>query len=193
VGRGALPPRSLAPRNPSPWNNLANVYAHIGPVKKGFQYYEKAIELDPNEPVYLQNLATVTYLFRKDAAEMYRIDEEAVFNKALDLYRKAMKLDPTNILLATDYAQSYYGIRPLRADDALAAWNHALTLAKSDAEKEGIYIHLARVELNSGRFPEARRHLDLVKDPEMQELKQRLEKNLEKKKAEAQKPAEQTR
>jgi tetratricopeptide (TPR) repeat protein len=177
--------RSLDPKNPSPWNNLANVYAHIGPIKKAFQYYEKAIELDPKEPVYLQNLATVTYLFRKDAVETYRIDEEGVFAKALELYQRAMKLDPNNILLATDYAQSFYGIKPLRAGDAVAAWKHALTLAKSDAEKEGIYIHLARVELNSGRFADADQHLSMVKDPEMTDLRDRLKRNLEKKKAEA--------
>ncbi len=177
--------RSLDPKNPSPWNNLANVYAHIGPIKKAFQYYEKAIELDAEEPVYLQNLATVTYLFRKDAAETYRIDEEAVFNKSLDLYRRAMKLDPTNIVLATDYAQSFYGIRPMRTDDAISAWNHALTLAKSEVEKQGIYLHLARVELNSGKFTEADRHLGMVSDPEMQDLKDRLRKNLERKRNEA--------
>ncbi len=179
--------RELDPKNPSPWNNLANVYAHIGPIKKAFQYYEKAIELDPKEPVYLQNLATTTYLFRKDAAETYRIDEEGVFAKALELYQRAMKLDPDNILLATDYAQSFYGIKPLRADDAVAAWKHALTLAKSDAEKEGIYLHLSRVELNSGRFADADQHLSMVKDPEMLELRERLKRNLEKKRSEADK------
>ncbi len=175
--------RERDPKNPSAWNNLANVYAHLGPIKKSFQYYEKAIELDPQEPIYLQNLATVTYLFRKDAAETYRVDEAEVFNKSLELYRRAMKLDPTNILLATDYAQSYYGIRPMRVDDALTAWRHALSLAKSDAEKEGIYLHLARVELNSGRFTEAEQHLALVQDPEMHDLRDRLKRNLEKKRA----------
>ena len=173
--------RELDPKNPSAWNNLANIFGHIGPIKKAFQYYEKAIELDPKEPVYIQNLATTTYLFRKDAVEMYRIDEEAVFNKALDLYRQAMKLDPTNLVMATDYAQSYYGIKPLRTNDAIAAWNHCLTLAKNDVEKQGIYLHLARVELNSGMFDEAQKHLDMVKDPSMTELKNRLQRNLKKK------------
>jgi tetratricopeptide (TPR) repeat protein len=174
--------RELDPKNPSAWNNLANVFGHIGPIKKAFQYYEKAIELDPKEPVYVQNLATTTYLFRKDAAETYRIDEEAVFNKALGLYRQAMKLDPTNIVLATDYAQSYYGIQPMRTNDAIAAWEHCLTLAKSDVEKEGIYLHLARVELNTGKFDAAQKHLDMVKDPAMDKLKATLQRNLEKKK-----------
>jgi tetratricopeptide (TPR) repeat protein len=176
--------RRLDLKNPAAWNNLANVFGHIGPIKKAFQYYEKAIELDPTEPVYLQNLATTTYLFRKDAAETYRIDEQAVFNKALELYQRAMKLDPTNLVLATDYAQSFYGIRPMRVEEAITAWNHALGLANTDTEKQGVYIHLARVELNSGRFLEAQRHLELIHDADMLELKNRLQKNLDRKKSE---------
>lgn len=175
--------RELDPKNPSSWNNLANIYGHHGPAKKAFQYYEKAIELDPKEPVYLQNLATTVYLFRKDAVEMYRIDEESVFNKALDLYRQAMKLDPTNLVLATDYAQSYYGIRPMRVKDALAAWEHCLSLAKNDNEKQGIYLHYARVEVMAGMFDKAQSHLDMVKHPEMQDLKARLQRNLDRKKS----------
>jgi len=175
--------REMAPNNPAAWNNLANIYGHIGPIKKAFQYYEKAIELDPKEPVYFQNMATTVYLFRKDAMEMYRINEEQVFNKALDLYKDAMRLDPTNLVLATDFAQSYYGIKPMRVEDALTAWNHALSLAKNDVEKEGIFLHLARVELNSGQFDEAQKHLDMVKQADMEELKNRLQKNLIQKKA----------
>lgn len=177
--------REIDPSNPSAWNNLANIFGHIGPVKKAFTYYEKAIELDPKEPIYLQNLAVSVYLFRKDAAEAYRIDEAQVFDKALDLYKRAMKLDSTNLVLATEYAQSYYGIKPTRVEDALAAWNHALTLAKSPAEKQGIYLHLARVQLNSGRFQEAEQNLGLVTEPEMQDLKARLRKNLDEKRSAA--------
>jgi tetratricopeptide (TPR) repeat protein len=173
--------RELEPMNPTPWNNLANIFGHIGPVKKAFQYYEKAIELNPKEPVYIQNLATTTYLFRKDAAETYRIDEEGVFNKALDLYRQAMKLDPTNLVLATDYAQSYYGIKPLRTNDAIRAWDHCLTLAKSDVEKQGIHLHLARVKWMSGMLDEAEEELKKVTAPSMEELRDRIQRNIEKK------------
>ena len=89
-------------------------------------YYAKAIELDPAESVYYQNLATTVYLFRKDAKEFYDINEQQVFDKSLALYHKAVQLDPDNFPLATDYAQSYYGIRPLRTNDALVAWTNAL-------------------------------------------------------------------
>lgn len=177
--------RDLEPNNPTPWNNLANYYGHWGPVEKAFPYYEKAIQLDTNEVVYVQNLATTTYLFRKDAKEYYKTNEAGVFDIALALYKQAMRLDPTNLTLAVDYAQSYYGIKPLRTNDALLAWTNALKLAKTDLEKEGIYLHLARVELNTGRFEEARSHLNLVTNAELQELKQRLDRNLQSKQKQA--------
>lgn len=177
--------REMDPKNPAAWNNLANHYGHRGPVKKAFAYYEKAIELNSNEPVYIQNLATTTYLFRKDAQEFYGIDEQKVFDKALDLYQRALKLDPTNLVMAVDYAQTFYGIRPMRTNDALLAWTNALKLTKTSDEQQGIFLHLARVELNSGRFAEARDHLNAVTNAEMMTLKTRLEKNLTEKRSKA--------
>jgi tetratricopeptide (TPR) repeat protein len=170
--------RQLDPNNPASWNNLANHFGHRGPVKKAFEYYNKALELKPDEPVYLQNLATTMYLFRKDAMELYQIDEKEVFDRSLELYRKALKLDPTNFPLATDYAQSYYGIKPLRTEEALNAWNYALKVANDEFEREGVYIHLARVELNSGLFPEARKHLNMVTNRFYAVLKDRLSRNI---------------
>jgi tetratricopeptide (TPR) repeat protein len=171
--------RELDPTNPAAWNNLANHYGHRGPVKKAFEYYGKAIELDPKEAVYLQNLATTTYLFRTDAKEFYNANEQQVFDRALDLYKKALALDPDNFPLATDYAQTYYGIKPLRVDEAIAAWNIALKIANDDFERQGVLIHLARVEINGGRFSEAREQLQKVTDQRYQVLKERLIRNLE--------------
>jgi tetratricopeptide (TPR) repeat protein len=170
--------RQLDPKNPAAWNNLANHFGHRGPVKQAFEYYAKAIELKPDEPVYLQNFATTVYLFRKDAMEYYGIDEKQVFDRSLDLYRKALKLDPKNFPLATDYAQSYYGIKPLRTEEALTAWNEALKIANDDFERQGVYVHLARVELNSGMFQEARKHLNMVSNDFYSTLKERLQRNI---------------
>lgn len=183
--------RQLAPSNPATWNNLANHFGHRGPVSKAFEYYGKAIELSPEEPVYLQNLATTTYVFRKDAMEFYKINEKEVFDRSLDLYRKALKLDPNNFPLATDYAQSFYGIKPLRTQDALAAWNDALKVANDDFERQGVFVHLARVELNSGMFDDARKHLAMVTNNFYDVLRNRLTRNLaEKEKAMASPPVQ---
>lgn len=177
--------RQLDPKNPAAWNNLANYYGHNGPVTNAFDYYAKAIELNPAESVYYHNLGTTVYLFRKDAMEHFKISEQQVFDKALALYGRALQLDPQDFTLAADIAQTFYGITPLRTNAALLAWGYALQVARDDIEREGIYIHLARVKMNAGRFEEARRDLDRVKNPMHADLKKRVLRSLETREAEA--------
>lgn len=176
--------RVLDPKNPAAWNNLANHYGHDGPIKKAFEYYAKAIELDPTESVYFHNFGTTVYLFRKDAMEYYNTNEQGVFDKAMDLYAKAVKLDPTNFTLLSDVAQTYYGIKPTRTDDALNAWSNVLKVATTDVEREGVYIHLARFELNADRFAESHAHLNMVTNTAYDDLKARLTRNLAKREKE---------
>jgi tetratricopeptide (TPR) repeat protein len=185
--------RELDPKNPAAWNNLANWYGHNSPVSKSFAYYEKAIELDPTESVYYHNFATTVYLFRRDATNYFRLGEPEVFAKAMSLYRKALELDPENFILATDYAQSFYGFKPPKTgdaltdrqalqkhcDDALAAWQNALKLARDDIERQGVLIHFARLQINAGRFTEARQHLEAVTNDMFTVTKKNLTKKLE--------------
>jgi tetratricopeptide (TPR) repeat protein len=188
--------READPKNPAAWNNLANYYGHNGPVTNSFRYYAKAIELDPTESTYYFNLATTVYLFRRDATNFYRISEEQVFEKAMALYRKALELDPGNFVLATDYAQSYYGfdpkptgdaeqdrkIREKRFADAMAAWQGAFKLAGDDVERQGVLVHYARLQINAERFDEARRNLDAVTNEMFKVTKGNLLKKLENRK-----------
>jgi tetratricopeptide (TPR) repeat protein len=171
-----LKAREADPKNPAAWNNLANFYGHNGDVKKSFEYYAKAIELEPTETVYYQNMATTVFLFRKDAMEFYKITEQEVFAKAMDLYRKALSLDPENFSLAAELAQTYYGIKPPKfddtnatrqaelklADEAMTAWHVAQKMARTELEREGINLHFARWQINTGRYEEARKSLTAV-------------------------------
>ncbi len=178
--------RQLDPKNPVPWNQLkTNEFTHSGPVDKAFSYYEKAIELDPTEPIYYQNLATTIYLFRSNSTAYYHLPEQKIYDKALAIYQQAMKLDPNNFELASDVAQTYYGIRPTRTDDALNAWTNALKIADTDIEREGVYIHLARFKMNAGRFAEAHQHLNAVTNPIYNDLKTRVLGNLVKREKES--------
>jgi tetratricopeptide (TPR) repeat protein len=171
--------RELDADNPAVWNNLANYYGHYGEVKKSFDYYAKAIELNPNEPIYYHNFGTTVFLFRKDAREFYNINEQQVFDKAMDLYSHALKLDPDNFPLATDVAATYYGIRPLRTNDALTAWTNALNKANSQAEREGVYIHLARVKMMAGWYDEAKAQLTAVTNRNYADLRDRVGRAIE--------------
>ncbi len=171
----------LDPKNPAAWNNLANHYGHRGPVKKAFEYYARAIELDPKQSQYYHSLGTVVFLFRKDAMEHFHLDEQQVFDKALALYAKAMELDPEDFTLAADVAQTYYGIKPPRNDAAIAAWERAIKLAPDDVDRQGVHVHLARIEINMGRFDEARAHLTNVTHALYTDVKIRVLHNLDEK------------
>jgi tetratricopeptide (TPR) repeat protein len=170
--------KQIDPKNPAVWNQLANYFGEHGELTNAFAGYAEAIRLDPAEPVYYQNFATTVYLYRKDAREFYDINEQQVFDKALGLYQQAMKLAPDNLVFATDYAESYYGIKPLRTNDALVAWTNALNIAKDENEREGIQLHLARVKTAAGFFDEAQAHLDTVTNEVFGDLKRRLIRSL---------------
>lgn len=172
--------KEVAPENPAVWNNLASHYSHTGETEKVFAYLEKAIELDQTQSVYYHNLAIMTYTMRKDAKLFYgTTDENVIFDKSLDLYRKALDLDPKNFELAADYAQSYYGIKPVRVEEALGAWTRALSIADEEPEKEGVYIHLARFEIMGKNFAKARDWLTKVKHPFYNDLKKLILRNIE--------------
>ena len=177
--------KDIDPGNPAVWNNLANYYGEFSPVTNAFAYYAKAIELNPAEPVYYQNFATTVYLFRRDATNFYNINESQVFDKALGLYRQAMQLAPNDLPLATDYAQSYYEIKPWRTNDILLAWTNALNIAQDENEREGIYVHLARWNITFGRWTAAQAHLEAITNAAFADMRKRLEHNLAEKQHEA--------
>ena len=171
----------LDTNNAAIYNNLANIYGHIGSTKKAFEFYAKAIALNPTEPVYYHNFGTTVYLFRRDAEEYYHLSEDQVFAKTFQLYSNAMRLDPQDFPLASDVAQTYYGIKPLRTEDALRAWTNALNIARDAVEREGVQVHFARIKCLAGRFAEAKAHLNSVTNAMYAELKKRVARNIQEK------------
>jgi tetratricopeptide (TPR) repeat protein len=171
--------RQLAPTNPAAWNNLGNYYGHRGPATNAFKYYDKAIELNPLQAVYYHNLAATVYLNRDEARQYYHLDEQQVFDKSLALYRQAIKMDPDNFILFSDYAESFYGTKPPRWKDGLEAWTEALKIAHDEVEREGVHIHLARIQLQLGDYDQARANLDIVTNADYAKMKNDLARNVD--------------
>jgi len=78
-----------------------------------------------------------------------------------------------------------HGIKPLRLEDALKAWTNTLTLAHDEIEREGVYLHFARLKLQADRFAEVHAHLNAVTNDLYAVLKKRLLSNLEEQKGKA--------
>ncbi len=185
--------RERDPTNPVPWNNLADHFSHFGPADQCIRYFARAVELAPREPLYRINLATAVAVFRADAREIYQLpDDQAVLRKALELYRDARKLRPSDFKLATDLAQIYYLLEVPPAtnaasraqaealmQEAFAAWDEAAALARDDLDREGVALHKARLAGMYGRFDLARRCLESVKHPGLADLKARVARGLD--------------
>lgn len=182
------------PKNSAVWNNLANYYGHNDQPTNAFIHYQKAIELNPSESVYYKNFATAIYMFREEAMEFFKLTEEQVIEKAIKLYTTALELDPKNFIIASDLAQTYYGFKlpklPVQAlkndkktqqiaEKAIKAWERAGLVARDDLEKQGVYIHIARWLIDSGRLEEAKKYLETVNLPIYETTKASLVKKLE--------------
>jgi len=125
-------------------------------------------------------------IYRKDAREHFDLSEEEVFDKSLGLYGIALKMDPKNFDLAEDIAQTYYFIRTqviprkmARPEEALKAWEYALDIAPGENEKQGVQIHLARINLAIDRLAEARNALAQVNLPVYKALKEKIGSNVD--------------
>ena len=164
----------LAPTNPATWNNLANHAASSGDPKKAFEYFERSLSLAPGVATYLRNLGSAIVHFRTNAMAYYHLSEQAVLDKGLKLLCESQQKEGDDFPLATEIAQVYYGLQPPRVDEALLAWETARKLALDDVEQDGVRLHLARVNLQAGRYAEARRHLDLIKYEGYADLKRKL-------------------
>ncbi len=169
----------LEPQNPDAYNNLAGIYSATGPAQKAFEYCSKAIQLNPSNAIYYHNFGDTVYVLRKSAMENYSLNEQQVYAKALGLYSNAFHLNPRNFSFAWDLAQTYYVIKPLPTEDALRSWTNALLIAQDEIDRENVHLHLARIKMLAGRYPEARAQLSAVTNEHCLELKTRLIRNIE--------------
>jgi len=111
------------PDNVSLHQNLAMVYHQMGKYGEAIKAYEKALTLDENQPVVLNNLAWLLVT----APDRHLRDEK----QALVLARKAVRMNRSPVFLDT-LAEAYYANG--FPEEALKAIDEAITLAQEGIE-----------------------------------------------------------
>jgi len=84
----------LNPDFSPPYNNLGIFYCHVGQYSKGLKHYLAALELDPDNPDYLFNLAQTYLLHGPQVRELMGWDAERVYREAMAASRKAVRFAP---------------------------------------------------------------------------------------------------
>lgn len=161
--------------DPAGWQLLGTYYNNQGMVARAIECFSKAVALPHRDPQVYEEFAVMLTLFRNDAAAYFNTSTEAVLDRAITLYQKAMHLDPKNYFLARRYAELHYLLRPARNREGLAAWEHTLALAGTESEQQEAIVNCARFALSLGRFALAGIYSNRLVAPELAETKLRID------------------
>lgn len=160
------------------YNGLGEVYGATGQAGEALRLHQRAYELDPTEPVYRFNWATTCILFRNDAHEVYGWDTEEIFRRSLEQFRKARDLVPKDFEFSSAYAESFYLQKNPDWQEAYAAWQYCLGQPLAPADRQRVYSQLARICLRLNRLEETKSWLAKMDAPEVQGLRETLQRRL---------------
>lgn len=137
---------------------------------------ELAVEKAPADASYHFALAHLYFLFRQDLFPIHKTTEAAMFALALDHFRKAAELAPTNANYARAYAETFFSIPDADWNAALDAWRNVMVLSN---EPSFVHAQMVRVCLRLKDKSGAIRHLDQVTDPQFGTLKKTLQRQID--------------
>ena len=160
------------------YDNIAEVYGSTGRAAEALRLHQKAYELDPTEPVYRLNWANTCVLYRTDAHKVYGWDTDKIFRRSLEQFRKARDLAPQDFQFSSAYAESFYLMKVPDWQEMYEAWKYCLDQPLQTNDLQRVYSHLARACLHLSRFDEAKTWLTKMDAPEVQALRETLERNL---------------
>ncbi len=151
---------SLEPKYARPLNNLGLHYCHTGQYEQGLAALDEALELEPNNPDYLYNLAQVYLVNFPQVQTLRKWSKEKVYAQAMKLSKKAVENDPEDFDLLQDYAVNFFAAEQvfnIKPDwkKAAKAWQEARPHARNDAETFYTWLNEGRVWLRDGNKTKA--------------------------------------
>jgi Tfp pilus assembly protein PilF len=130
------------------YNNLGIHYSHSGQFAFGIENYNKAIELDSENPDFKFNLAQLYLAYTPSVAKELKWDEAKVFKEGMKLSKAAAELKPSDYKLQEDYATNFYVAERVKVKldwaDAAAAWRRARGAAQVNAQVFFTWLNEAR-------------------------------------------------
>jgi tetratricopeptide (TPR) repeat protein len=166
------------PREPYAYNSLANHYGHDGEAAKALQYYQKAIDLAPTEPIFRFNWATTCQLFRNESLKVYGWNKDEIFRHCLEQFRSARDLAPENFDLSSAYAETFYQMPTPDWPEAYKAWQFCLHQKLDDRNHQFVCANLARVCIRMGHYDEAKQWASNLTAGEQDTVRRTIERRI---------------
>jgi tetratricopeptide (TPR) repeat protein len=141
-----------------PRNNLGIYYCHVGDYEVGLHFFDEALDLAPDNPDFLYNIAQIYLIHPGPVAEHTGWGDRRIYKKAMEYSRRATELLPDDYDLAEDYAVNFFAAPRFDVDpdwdDAAEAWARARALAPAHDKVFYCWLNEARAWM---RAPEPER------------------------------------
>lgn len=139
------------------YTNLADFYGHAGDIKKSYNYFLKALELDPNDAYAKKGIAWIIYSHENNADEALKIlNHVSSYYQApdYDLLKAEIAEFKNNLELKSDALENYQQATSNKQyGDMYNAYN--VTLYTDELLLPEIAIELAKTEVNNRSTPQS--------------------------------------
>jgi tetratricopeptide (TPR) repeat protein len=169
-----LKANEMDPNIPLVKNELGNYLAEDGKPLQAVNYFLSAVKLKPKEPLYHYQLGTLLCEARDDFLRSGEWTRDSVDHAMQEAFKSAAELAPDRIEFAYRYAESFYDMADPDWPAALKVWQGLESKAQSELERQTMCLHQANVLIYMGRADQARKVLDTVILPALDEQKQKL-------------------
>ncbi len=159
-------------------NQLGNYQAEEGKYPEALAFYQMAIDLKPDEPLYHYQVGNLLFAYRK-----LFIDDKLFLPNGIDLeiqsrFREAAILAPAHLPYRLRYAQSFFDVSQPNWEAALEEWQQLVALAGDEGEKQMMQLYMARARFLMGHHTAARKIIKGIHDPSLDHSKDLLLKEI---------------
>jgi len=159
--------------------NLGLIAADLGDHRLALPYLLHAVELEPDEPVYRDDLGLFLIRFGPELEADDVLGEGRARTLALDSFASAFRLAPESFERGWRWAEAHADFREPDWEAAALAWQRVFPLAATNPEREACQLQIARAWIEAGQPAKARKWLDPVETevlkPTRNELLRRLD------------------
>lgn len=155
-------------------NQLGNYQAEEGNYLEAMAFYNMAIDLRPEEPLYHYQLGNLLFAYKK-----FFIDDKLFLLDGIDLeiqkkFREAAMLAPAHLPYRLRYAQSFFDVARPNWEAALEEWQQLVDFVESPEEKQMMQLYMARTRFLMGHHTAARKIINKIDEPSLEHSKQLL-------------------
>ena len=155
-------------------NELGSYCAEEALFPQAAAYFFSAIQLEPKEPLYHFQLASLLYEARDDLLKSGLYTREQLDRAMHEGFRQAAALAPDSFSYAYRYGESFYDLASPDWDEALRVWQAIEQRVSPGLEQQTIRLHEANVLIKLGRTAAAIQLLNTVTEDSLAKQRQKL-------------------